>query len=1104
VNCSRCGAELPAGARFCPSCGQPVEERSPRTEERRIVTILFVDLVGFTERSDRADPEDVRRRLVPFHARAKADLERFGGTLDKFIGDAVMGVFGAPVAHEDDPVRAVRAALRILASMEELRAIDPELFVRIAVNTGEAVVSFGSGPQVGEAVAGDVVNTTSRMQALAPTGSVVVGATTLRALGDRFEVEELPPAAVKGKAEPLRVWRIVGERAEAGSPTPARFVGRERELGELRRRFDEAVATSSPRRVTVVGEPGLGKSRLLAEFRERVGPDVRWLQGGCLPYGEAVTFAPIVDVVQAVAGIGRSDDPGTVAERLAAFAEAAQPDTEERAWLRSRLEPLFGVGAEDGGTIEVRETARAWARSLVVAAGDDPLVLLVEDVHWAEPALLEAFEELPAALGERPALLVATARPDPAIGDGEATIELARLSDDETTGLYADVLTHADLSAAVPPSLVARAGGNPLYALEFAQLIAEHGASTEAVGVPQTVQAVIASRLDAIPAELRDVVQDAAVIGAAFWPGAIAALSDRAPRDVDEDLAELERRGLVVRSATSAMPGERELGFAHDVIREVAYGRLPRARRAEGHRAVARWIEDRLGDRADEWSESLARHYATACELATAAGDSGTAESTRGPAVRWSLAAGERAAHLDPVGALAWFDRAAADASPRTAEWARARVRSAQMGRLSGRLDGRGVLRRFEEALEVYRGLDDPYAVGATLVRVGSQLGGLGESVRARDTLVEAVEVLEALPPSRELASAYAYRAEEEMFEGHVHKARELSDRALQTLRHDTADELTIMSLHIRGDARCSIGDAEGGIRDLREALALAEGGTKPNDVVTSLAYLAEWEWAEGGPRAAIAHYDRAIALSERLGVLSQGVRSKFGRAVANFELGDWDRSLEECAELLSIERGVLDEAVYVGATALRGRIQLARGRRDEIGPLDELLSVARSLEELNELVATLILAASLAVEDGDARRAAELLREFQLTTEGVASYYRESHLAQVVRVCLACGERDLADDLVANAKGLLLRDRRSIVAARPLVAESGGEFDAAERQYDEAAESWRAYDWPYEEAMALLGRARCLESLGRKKEAGAARARGAQILVALGCPSPD
>src|SRR3954470_6120720 len=326
--CPTCGTVNAPAAKFCSECGTPVERaaEAEQDEERRIVSILFVDLVGFTERSDRADPEDVRRTLIPFHARVKEDLERFGGTLDKFIGDAVMGVFGAPGAHEDDPVRAVRCALRIRDSIEELRRNDPALAVRVAVNTGEAVVTFGTGPQVGEAVAGDVVNTASRMQSLAPNGSVVIGEATLRAVRDAFDVELLPPAVVKGKSEPLSVWKVLGERSGVGGDVRATtFVGREQELSLLRQLFDRAMAGPSFQIVTLVAEPGIGKSRLVAEFRSRIGA-VRWLSARSLPYGEEGVFAPVAEIVRALASIDRSLGAADAEERLGDLVARVEPD----------------------------------------------------------------------------------------------------------------------------------------------------------------------------------------------------------------------------------------------------------------------------------------------------------------------------------------------------------------------------------------------------------------------------------------------------------------------------------------------------------------------------------------------------------------------------------------------------------------------------------------------------------------------------------------------------------------------------------------------------------------------------------------------------------
>jgi len=370
--CANCGAELPAGARFCAFCGTPVETAPVAAEERRTVTIVFADLVGFTERSDRADPEDVRRTLVPFHRRVKQDLERFGGTLDKFIGDAVMGVFGAPVAHEDDPVRAVRAALRILDTIEDLRRDDPDIAVRIAVNTGEAVVAFGSGPQVGEAVAGDVVNTTSRMQSLAPRDAVVIGEETLRAVRGRFEVEALPTATVKGKSEPLMVWRVLGERAE---PERERvpFVGRRTELEILTDRFDDVERSGSLRALVLVAEAGVGKSRLIAELANDLQERALTITGSCPPYGEGVTFAPVEQTVRALTGIEPSDDAATSAARLEAHAARIELDPQDRRWLVRTLGAVLALEAiSDGATIGTEEIARAWALLLGRPRGRGP------------------------------------------------------------------------------------------------------------------------------------------------------------------------------------------------------------------------------------------------------------------------------------------------------------------------------------------------------------------------------------------------------------------------------------------------------------------------------------------------------------------------------------------------------------------------------------------------------------------------------------------------------------------------------------------------------------------------------------------------------------
>ncbi|HET9555496.1 MAG TPA: adenylate/guanylate cyclase domain-containing protein, partial [Actinomycetota bacterium] len=397
--------------------------RAP-AEERRLVTVLFCDLVGFTARSDQADPEDVGALLRPYHIRLRAEIERLGGTLDKFVGDGVMAVFGAPTTHEDDPERAVRCALAMLAASEELN-----LAVRIGITTGEALVRSGPARQT-EGVVGDVVNTASRLQGVAPAGGVVVGEATFRATRRLFDYQELGPVQVKGKADPVPVWRLEGARSRTGIDAVRRagtpFVGRQAELERLKGLFEQTVADWTVRLVTVVGEPGVGKSRFVGELAAAVDarPElVTWRQGRCLPYGDGITFWALGEIVKAQAGILESDPPAEVSAKLRAVIADLLPDPSEREWLRARLAPLLGIADADAVKAERTELFAAWRRFVEAMATSDPLVLVVEDLHWADPAMLEFLQHLVERSADLPLLIVATARPEllerrPGWGDG--------------------------------------------------------------------------------------------------------------------------------------------------------------------------------------------------------------------------------------------------------------------------------------------------------------------------------------------------------------------------------------------------------------------------------------------------------------------------------------------------------------------------------------------------------------------------------------------------------------------------------------------------------------------------------------------------------------
>ncbi len=588
----------------------------PGRRERKVVTVVFADLVGFTSQAEAMDPEDVAALLDPYHARLKSELERFGGTVEKFIGDAVMAIFGAPVAHEDDAERAVRAALAIRDW-----ASDESIELRVGVNTGEVVVTLGGSPAEGQAAAGDAVNTAARLQTAAPVGHVLVGERTFRATERMIEYAPLDPVQAKGKSNPVPVWRAVGARSRVALERVqgARLVGRRRELELLVGGLGRARQERSPELVTLVGEPGIGKTRLVHELYDRIEREQEltyWRHGRCLPYGEGVTFWALGEMVKAQAGILEGDDEEQAERMLRAVVEDP--------WMESHLRPLVGLSSDvELGRDRREEAFTAWRRFFEGLADERPLVLVFEDVHWADESLLDFIDYLVEWAGGVPLLVVCTARPElltrrPGWGGGKPnalTISLSPLSNDDTARLLGDLLERSVLPAETQADLLASAGGNPLYAEEFARVLRERG---RVESLPETVQGLIAARVDLLEPEHKSLLQGAAVIGKTFWLGAVAALAGREREAVEKLLHVLERKEFVRRERSSLVAGEVEYAFRHLLVRDVAYGQIPRAERAQGHRRAAEWI-GALG-RPEDHSETLAHHYAQALELSELAG----------------------------------------------------------------------------------------------------------------------------------------------------------------------------------------------------------------------------------------------------------------------------------------------------------------------------------------------------------------------------------------------------------------------------------------------------------------------------------------------------
>jgi class 3 adenylate cyclase len=664
--CPSCGHGYRAGAKFCSECGAALAAADPLArEERRVVTVLFADLVGFTARAEQLDPEDVRALLSPYYARLRAELERFGGAVEKFIGDAVMALFGAPVAHEDDPERAVRAALAIRDWVREQEHIQ----VRVAVNTGEALVVLGAPPGEGEGMAaGDVVNTAARLQAAAPVNGVLAGERTFRETRAVIEYHPVPPVAAKGKRAPVPAWEAVAARARLGVDVPHQartaLVGRDRELSVLRGALGRVLSERSPQLVTLVGVPGIGKSRLVFELWRVAEAEpvlIGWRQGRSLPYGEGVSFWALAEMVKAHAGILEDDTAEEARGKLAAMTGQVLGGTAQAEWVRRHLGALAGLAGNAALGGDRGEAFAAWRQFLEALAEARPLVLVFEDLHWADDGLLDFVDYLAEWAGPVPLLVVGTARPEllarrPGWGGGKpnaVTLSLAPLSDADTARLIGLLRGRAVLDAGQQAMLLAQAGGNPLYAEQYVQMLAEQRAGSE-LPVPDSVQGIIAARLDLLAAADKRLLQDAAVIGTVFWPEAVLALGGGPGRgELEGQLHELERRQFVRRDRAASVAGQTQYAFTHVLVRDVAYGQIPRAARAGKHAAAAGWIES-LG-RPDDHAEMLAHHYQSALDLARAAGRD-TAELA--PRARAALqAAGDRALALNVLVAAAGYYR---------------------------------------------------------------------------------------------------------------------------------------------------------------------------------------------------------------------------------------------------------------------------------------------------------------------------------------------------------------------------------------------------------------------------------------------------------------
>ena len=824
--CARCGAGVPEGARFCPECAAPVERRTERSEERKLATVLFADLVGSTELAGSQDPERTRALLDRFYDAMAAEIEHAGGTVEKFVGDAVMAAFGAPAALEDHAERALHAALAMQHRLREL--FGDRLALRIGVNTGDVVV--GRAREGSSFVSGDAVNVGARLEQAAAAGEILVGERTAAAVRGAFELDEPLTIAAKGKPDGIVSRRLVRALSlmrprGVGGLRPA-FVGREHELEQLRRAYQHVVNAGVPSLVAVVGDAGVGKTRLVRELWAWLAaeePQPLQRTGRCLSYGHGITYWPLAEVLREHFAFLENDPPDAVADRLG-----------ERRWLGLTLGLDVATGLHP---LAARERLHdSWAEFLAELVRERPVVLLIEDVHWGEDDLCDLLESLVAQV-EGPLLVIATARPEflerrPGWAGARrhcSHMSLEALPAAAATELL-DELLGTELPSWLRDAVVERAEGNPFFVEELLATLIDRGVLERRNGswtcaelperfeVPDTVQAVLAARIDLLPESEKAALQAASVIGRIFWTGPVYELLEGAAPDFDL----LVEREFVRRRSGSTLAGEREYAIKHALTREVAYASLPKARRAQLHAVFADWLE-RRSERADDHAALLAHHYAEAVrpedvDLAWPGRDADV-ERLRANAVEWSRRAASLALGRYEIDEAIALLRRALPLEPDPAE--RASVWF-EIGRASAlKYDGEGFTQAMEHAIELG---GPPAEVYAELGYQTVQRGGMWKT-----------------RPDRALVSGWIERALDESEASSRERAKALVARALwnddpedAAAAAQLAEQLGDVELRSRAfdglaAARWQALDFDGACTLLEERLALLEAIDDPD-----------------------------------------------------------------------------------------------------------------------------------------------------------------------------------------------------------------------------------------------------------------------------------
>jgi class 3 adenylate cyclase/tetratricopeptide (TPR) repeat protein len=1107
--CPACGGANTPGVKFCGECGTQLAgtvavpaARDVPASERRLVSVLFADLVGFTSASERRDAEDTRELLSRYFETCQRLISLYGGTVEKFIGDAVMAVWGTPTANEDDAERAVRAALDLVAAVPEL---DPALKARAGVLTGEAAVTLGASGQ--GMVAGDLVNTASRIQSSTEPGAVLVGETTRRATEASIAYEAAGEHELKGKAEPVPLFRALRVLAARGGAQRSQgleppFVGRERELRLVKELLHASAEERRAHLVSVLGIAGIGKSRLAWEFEKYIDGLVDtfwWHRGRCLAYGEGVAYWALAEMVRRRADIVEGEEPTSARAKLAQALLPLIESDEERAWIEPRLAHLLGL--EERATHERDDLFAAWRLFFERLSEQQPTILVFEDVQWADVSLLEFVEYLLEWSRNHPIYVLCLARPELAEGApnfGKSLRNATTLSLEPLSAEAMDQLLDGfvpGLAEQLRSEILERAEGVPLYAVETVRMLLDRGLLTrdgdvyrptgpiEQLDVPETLHALIAARLDALSSEERRLVQDASVLGKTFTKAGLAEVSGLAETELDPLLASLVRKEVLSVQADARSPERGQYGFLQDLLKRVAYETLSRKERRALHLAAAGHLEQAFGGAEQEIVEVVASHYVAAFEAAPDAED---AAEIKQKAIELLARAAERAASLAAAEeAQRYFEQAAMLADD-PLQQARMRERSGEMAWLRGSVEE--AQRRFEEAIALFEEGGQTHAAARVSARLGEVEWRRGQLGQAIERMEVAYGVLASDEPDEDLASLAAQLGRLHWFHGDVDRANERVEAALEIAETLWLPEVVAEALVTKGIVADTRGRTEESLALLKHGLEVARENDIPSSAARAYFNLGDTLARRDRHEEALDTFRAGVALARRVGNVQWETTARTEIAYLLAMTGAWAEAVEE---LQGLGTDSSDAGFYVALLTLVPELLIPRGALDEAKRLLERFERFESSDDVQERCGYAAARACILRAEGKYGEALEAAERALagLPLIGAAAEPVKAGFVEALEAALAVEDFEGAERLLDRIDTLRPRERTPFLQAqaarfRARIGAVAGRDGPVEQGFKTGAATFREYGIPFWLAVTQLEHAEWLSGQGRRDEA--------------------